>query len=98
MINLLYVVVINDSQVVGCNPLEIYSQIMWYYNTLRGSVVCCPVAHITGRRRKEKGLEVPCKYNYYSGPTKDPALIQDPTFIFVIMLFPPATKRDQAFI
>ena len=42
-------------------------------------------------------LEVPCKYNYYCGPTKDPALIRDPVFIFAIMLIPPATKRDQAF-
>ena len=52
------------------------------------------ICHITGRRRKGKGLEVPCKYNYYCGPTKDPALIrdpaliQDPAFIFVILLFP----------
>ena len=46
------------------------------------------VCHITGRRRKGKGLKVSCKYNYYCGPRKDPALIQDPAFIFVIMLFP----------
>ena len=36
--------------------------------------------------------------NYYCGPTKDSALIRDPASIFVIMLFPPATKQDQAFI
>ena len=30
-------------------------------------------------------------------PTKDEALIQDPEFIFVILVFPLATKRDQAF-
>ena len=54
--------------------------------------LCCPlsgVCHITGKRRKGKGLQVPCKYNYYCGPTKDP------TFI-VIMLLP--TKQEQAFI
>ena len=28
------------------------------------------VCHITGRRRKGKGLEVLCKYNYYYGSTK----------------------------
>ena len=28
-------------------------------------------------------------YNYYCGPTKDLALIRDPAFISVIMLFPP---------
>ena len=44
------------------------------------------VCHITGRRRKGKGLEVPCKYNYYCGPTKDPMLIWELVFIFVIML------------
>ena len=27
-------------------------------------------------------------------PTKDPELIQDPEFIFVILVFPLATKRD----
>ena len=61
--------------------------------------LCCPlsgVCHITGRRRK--GLEVPCKYNYYGGPTTDPALIRDSAFILDIMLFPQATKQDQAFI
>ena len=63
--------------------------------------LCHPLLGIcnsTGRRRKWKGLVVPCRYNYYCGPTKDPVLIQDPGFIFVIMLFPPATKRDQALI
>ena len=50
------------------------------------------IYHITGRRRKGKGLEVPCKCNYYDGPTKDLALI------FVTMLFPPTTKLDQVFI
>ena len=64
-----------------------------YY--MKGSVVRC---HIIGRRRKGKGSSVgPSRYNYCE-PTKDPALIQDPAFIFVIMLFSPATKRDQAFI
>ena len=56
------------------------------------------VCHITGKGGKEKALKVPCKYNYYHGPTKDPALIRHSPFIFVIMLFPSATKRGQAFV
>ena len=57
--------------------------------------LCCPpsgVCHITGGRRKEKGLVRPFRYNYYFGPTKDPALIRDPALIFAIMLFPLASK------
>ena len=83
MLNLQYVAVMKDSQIVGCTPLEIYSQITWYYITRRSSAIL-----------KGKGLKVPYKYNYYRGPTKDPALIRDPPFIFVVMLFPPATKPD----
>ena len=45
------------------------------------------ICHITGRRRKGKGLVAPFRYNDYCGPTKDPALIRDPAFILVIMLF-----------
>ena len=56
------------------------------------------VCHITGRRRKGKGSVGPFRYNYYCETTKEPALIRDPVFIFVITLFSPATKRDQAFI
>ena len=57
------------------------------------------VCYITGRRRKGKGVVGPFRYNYYCGPpTKDPASIRDPAFIFVILLFLPATKRDHAFI
>ena len=67
--------VIKDSQV------EIYSQIMWYYNTQSGFVIHCPASHIIERRSKGKGLEEQCKYNYYCGPTKDVMLIQDPVFI-----------------
>ena len=40
--NLLYMAVIKDSQISGCIPSEIYSQITWYYITLRGSVVRYP--------------------------------------------------------
>ena len=28
-----YVVVVNDSQIVGCTPSKLYSQITWYYIT-----------------------------------------------------------------
>ena len=54
--------------------------------------LCCllsDASHITGRRRKGKGLVGPFRYNYYCGCTKDPVLIWNPAFIFVIMLFPP---------
>ena len=55
------------------------------------------VCHINGRR-KGKGLEVSCKYNFYYGSTKDPAFNRDLAYIFAIILFHPATKRDQVFI
>ena len=55
------------------------------------------VYHVTGRGEKSL-IEIPCKYNYNGGPTKDPALSRDPVFNFVIMLIPSATKRDQIFI
>ena len=61
-------------------------------------IMLSDVCHITGRRRKGKVLVGPFRYNYYCGLTKDTALIRDPVFIFVIMLFPLATKRDQVFI
>ena len=48
------------SQIVSHIPKE-YSQITWYFITRRGSVVC----HITKRRKKRKGLEIPCKHIYY---------------------------------
>ena len=56
---------------------------MWYFITWRGSDVC----HITRRSRKGKGLEVPCKYMYYYGSTKNLAFIRDQVFSFIIMLF-----------
>ena len=94
--NLQYVAVIKDSQIVG-TPSEIADHMVLYYT----NGLCCPlsdVCHTTGRRRKGKGLEVPGKYNYYCGPTKDLTLIRHPEFIFVITRFPLATKQDQAFI
>ena len=51
----------------------------FYY--MKGFVVC----HITGRR-KEKGLEVPYKYIYYYGSTKDPVFIQDLNGIYFCYL------------
>ena len=50
------------------------------------------VCHINGRWRKGKGIELPSEYNYYCGPTKDPA------FIFATVLFPLVTKQDRAFM
>ena len=88
----------SDSTVATLHQ-KIYSQITWYFITRRGSVVRCPTSgHISGRRRRGKGLQVQCTYNFYYGSTKHPAFIWDPACIFVIMLFPPATKRDQAFM
>ena len=45
------VALIKDFQ-IGGHILNVYSQITWHFITQRGSVVC----HITGRRRKGKGL------------------------------------------
>ena len=77
--NLQYVAVINDSQIVGHTTSKFYSQITWYYITQRGSVICCQMSVILleeqGRTRKGKGLVVPCRFNYYCEPTKDKALI-----------------------
>ena len=61
----------------------------------KGSVVHCQASVITGRRRKGKGSVGPFRYNYYCEPTKDPALIRDMAFIFVIMLFSPATNETR---
>ena len=55
MMNLPYMAVIKDSQVVSRAPTEIYSQITWYYITWRGSVICCPASIIfLGEGGKEK--------------------------------------------
>ena len=78
MMNLKFMVVINDSQIVGRTPLRFYSQIMWYYITQRGSVICCQASVILlgeGGKEERKGLVGPFGHNYYCGPTKDPALI-----------------------
>ena len=98
--NLQYVAVINDYQIASWpHSVEIlFTDHVVLYNTKGPYSPLSGVCHITGRRRKEKGLVVPCRYNYYSGSTKDPVLIQDPAFIFVIMLFSLATKQDQTFI
>ena len=54
------------------------------------------IYHITGRRRKRKGLDH-VNIMIIVNPQKT-ALIRDLALIFVIMLSPPATKQDQAFI
>ena len=96
-----YMAVINDSQVIGHCPLKLslltVDHVVLYYT----ESFCHPLSgvyHITVRRRKGKGLVGPFRYDYYCGPTKDPALIGVPAFIFVILLFPPASKQDQAFV
>ena len=99
--NLRYMAVINRSQIRDSWSYSVeilFTDHMVLYYT-KG--LCCPLLgfhHIIGRRRKGKGLVAPFRYNYYCGPTKDLALIRDLALIFVIMLFPPASKRDQAFI
>ena len=74
--NLQYMAVIKGSQIVDRTPSKIYDTdyvVLYYTKELcRPLSSACP---ITGRRRKGKGLEVPCKYNYYCGLTKDPAFI-----------------------
>ena len=59
------VAIINDYQVVGHIP-EDFSWTTWHFITRGGSVMC----QITGRRKKRKGPEVPCKY-IFRGSTKD---------------------------
>ena len=75
--NLQYVAVINDSQIVSwpysVEILFIADHAVLYYT--KG--LYCPLSgvyHITGRR-KGKGLVGPFRYDYYCGTTKDPALI-----------------------
>ena len=54
------VVVTKDSHIADCIPLgknKLTDHVVFHYIYTRGSVVC----HITGRRRKWKGLEIPCK-------------------------------------
>ena len=58
------VAVIKDHQIVGHIP-ENFAMITWHFISHGGSVYC----RITGRRKKGKGLEVPCKY-IYCGPSK----------------------------
>ena len=95
--NLQHVAIINDSQIVGHTPSKLYLPGTDHVVLCYTKGLCRPLSgvyHITGRRRKKRLS----RYNYYFGPTKDtvliqdPALIQNPAFIFVIMLFLPATK------
>ena len=93
--NLQYMAVINGYQIRDSWPhsVEILStdHVVLYY-TKRLYRLLSGVCHITGRRRKGKGLVAPFRYNNYCGPIKNTA------YIFVIMLFPLATNRDQVFI
>ena len=59
--NLQYMAVIKDFQIAGQTLSEIYSQIAWYYTSYtKGlSYPLSSVCHITGRRRKGKGVKVP---------------------------------------
>ena len=85
---------INDSQIVcPAHSVEVLfadHMVLYYMKGLCRAL--SGVCHITGRRRNGKDSVGIFRYNYYCGPTKDPA------FISVIMLFSPATKQDQAYI
>ena len=58
------VAVLNCGVVVGHLPRE-KARTVWYFLKRGGSGTC----EITGRRKKGKGLEVPCVYTF-SGPSK----------------------------
>ena len=53
--------VINDGKIVGHVPHEL-SRIVWYFIEHDGSVNC----RVTGRRKRGKGLEVPCVYRFHA--------------------------------
>ena len=83
-VNLEYVAVIKDSYIGWPHSVGnlVTDPVVLYY--MKG--FCRPLSSVfysTGRRAKGKGLEVLCKYSYYCGPTKDPALIRDLAFILL---------------
>ena len=90
--------VIKESQIVGHIPKIIHrlhgillhkaALLSVQYTIPLGT---CKEGHYW-EKGKGKGLEVSCKYIYYYGSTKDTVFIRNPSFIFVILLFPPATK------
>ena len=61
---------------------------------LLSTVQCLPYYW---EKEERKGLEVQCKYNFIMDLQKT-SFYSKPGVFFVIMLFPPATKRDQVFI
>ena len=64
-----------DSQIVGCTPMEnLFTDHMVFCYMKRLCHPLSSICHITGRRRKGKSLEVPCKYNYYCGIHKRPSV------------------------
>ena len=81
---------INDSQIVGRTPLQRPYGIILHEGTLSSAVR--HLLYYWKKEEKKRLIVGPRRYNYYCGPTKDPVLIRDLAFIFVIMLFPPATK------
>ena len=60
--------------------------------------MCCQASVILLGEGGKEGSVGPFRYHYYCESTTDQVLIRDQAFIFVIMLFSPATKQDQAFI
>ena len=100
--NLQYMAVTKDSDSWPHSLGNLFTaQVVLYYMKR----FCHPlsgVCHITGTRRKGKGLEVSCKYrgkyNLLLLTHKKPGANRELEFIFAIMLFLLATKQDQVFI
>ena len=93
--NLQNTAVIKNSQVLGSTPLHRPFGIILHERALSSAVQRLLYYWKEEKKRLKVG---PSRYNYYCVPTKDQALIRDLAFIFVIMLFPLATKQDQVFI
>ena len=87
--NLHNATVIKDSQIVGYTLLQRPRGIILHEGALSSTVQNL----LNYWKKEEKRFIVGShRYNYYYGPPTDPALIQDPVFIFILMLFPLATK------
>ena len=55
---------LKDDIVVGHVPLE-FSRVFWHFLRHGGTITC----EVTGRRKRGKGLEIPCVYSFL-GSTK----------------------------
>ena len=86
------VAVIKDSQIVGRTLSEILFTNHMVFCYIRGLChLLSGIYHITGRKRKGKGLEVPCKYQLLFWIHKRPHVYLRPG-IYCCNAGPPATK------